>query len=227
MKLHKLNDYIYYTDYEEYRDRPRLGYIKGDKFSIAIDAGHSDNHLNEFYDLLKKNCLPLPSLTILTHWHWDHTFAMHSVNGLTLASEKTNKHLLDFISKQNKESDLEFRKLDPSILNEYPIDKEIIVKKADIVYKDKIIIDLGNTVLEVFECISPHSDDCTLIYLPKEKVIFIGDGVCGVFPTWVVDKELGEKMIEVLDKLDFDISIGGHWDNLNKQELIEFIRQGY
>lgn len=227
MRLYKLNEYIYYTDYEEFRDRPRLGYIKGDNFSVAIDAGHSDNHLNEFYDLLKENNLPLPKLTILTHWHWDHTFAMHAVNGLTIASEKTNKHLIDFINKQNKETDLKFRELDTSILNEYPINKDIIVKKADIIYNNKLTIDLGNTTFEVFECISPHSDDCTLIYLPKEKVIFIGDGVCGEFPTWIVDPVIGEKMIEILKNIDFNTSIGGHWDNLNKEELIEFIKQGY
>ena len=227
MRLYKLNEYIYYTDYEEFRDRPRLGYIKGDNFSVAIDAGHSDNHLNEFYDLLKENNLPLPKLTILTHWHWDHTFAMHAVNGLTIASEKTNKHLIDFINKQNKETDLKFRELDTSILNEYPINKDIIVKKADIIYNNKLTIDLGNTTFEVFECISPHSDDCTLIYLPKEKVIFIGDGVCGEFPTWIVDPVIGEKMIEILKNIDFNTSIGGHWDNLNKEDLIEFIKQGY
>lgn len=225
MKLFKLNDYIYYTDHEQLRDRPRLGYIKGDKFSVAIDAGHSDNHLNEFYSLLKENELPLPSLTILTHWHWDHTFAMHAVNGLTLASEKTNNHLIDFIHQQNKENDFKFRKFDKSIENEYPIDKDIIVKPADITFQNKITIDLGITKLEVFECISPHTDDCTLIFLPKEKLLFVGDGVCGVPPTFKVDPIIGEQMIDVLNSIDFDISIGGHWDNKNKNELIELVRE--
>ena len=59
MKLFKFNNYIYYTDYEDLRDRPRLAYIKGGRFSLTIDAGHFDNHLNEFYDLLKKNHLTI------------------------------------------------------------------------------------------------------------------------------------------------------------------------
>lgn len=225
MKLNKLNDYIYYTDYEDLRDRPSLGYIKGDKFSVAIDAGHSDEHLKEFYDLLKQNDLALPQLTILTHWHWDHTFAMHAVNGLTLASEKTNRHLIDFINNQNQKTDQEFRKLDPTIEAEYPIGKEIIVKSSDIVYNDIITIDLQNTKLEVFETISPHSDDCTLIYLPLEKILFYGDGTSGEFPTWVADKEKCEKMIDVIDKLDIDIAIGGHWQIQNKQELIDSLKE--
>lgn len=227
MNLFKLNDYTYYTDYEELRDRPRLCYIKGDNFSVAIDAGHSDNHVNEFYSLLKQNNLALPKLTILTHWHWDHTFAMHAVNGLTLASEKTNKHLIDFINGQNETEDRKFRELDPSIANEYPLEKKIIVKTADIIYNGKITIDLGNTTLEVFESVSPHTDDCTLIYMPKEKIIFVGDGTCGVFPTWKSDPVKGEEMIKLLNKYDINISIGGHWENQNKKELLESIRQGY
>ena len=225
MKLNKLNDYIYYTDYEDLRDRPRLGYIKGDEFSVAIDAGHSDNHLNEFYDLLKQNNLPLPQLTILTHWHWDHTFAMHAVNGLTLASEKTNKYLNDFINNQNLETDQKFRKLDPTIEAEYPAGKEIIVKTADIVYSNKITIDLHNTKLEVFEIISPHSDDCSLIYLPIEKIVFLGDSTSGEFPTWIKDPIKCEKLINTINSLDIDLAIHSHFENNNKQGLIESIRQ--
>ena len=57
MNLYKLSDKIYYSEYEQERDRPALGYIKGDRFSIAVDAGHSDEHVKEFYDLLNKEGL--------------------------------------------------------------------------------------------------------------------------------------------------------------------------
>ena len=86
MKLHKISERIYYSDYDVERDRPILGYIRGDHFSVAVDAGHSDSHLNELYSLLKQHDLPLPDVTVITHWHWDHSFAMHAVNGLTIAN---------------------------------------------------------------------------------------------------------------------------------------------
>ena len=79
--------------YETERDRPNLGYVKGDNWSLAIDAGHSAAHTREFYALLEKENLPLPSMTVLTHWHWDHTFGMHAVNGLCIATELTDRHL--------------------------------------------------------------------------------------------------------------------------------------
>jgi len=221
MELYKLNDHIYYTDYEEERDRPRLGYIKGQNYSVAIDAGHSDNHVLEFYDLLKKNNLPLPSLTIITHWHWDHTFGMHAVSGKTLASKKTNTYLKEFINNRSKENDNKFLNLDPSIGLEYKNNKEIIVVTSDEEYENKLTIDLGDQIIEVIESPSPHTDDCTLVYLPKDKVIFIGDGISGVFPTWEIEKDKAIDMINFIDNYDIDISIGGHWPNQTKQELID------
>ena len=64
MELKKLSEHIWFMPYESERDRPNLGYVKGDNWSLAIDAGHSDNHVKEFYSLLEAEGLPLPSLTV-------------------------------------------------------------------------------------------------------------------------------------------------------------------
>ena len=45
MGLKKLSKHIWYMPYEEERDRPNLGYVKGENWSLAIDAGHSDIHV--------------------------------------------------------------------------------------------------------------------------------------------------------------------------------------
>ena len=44
--------------FEEKRDRPNLGYVRGENWSLAVDAGHSDVHTKEFYALLEKEGLP-------------------------------------------------------------------------------------------------------------------------------------------------------------------------
>ena len=38
MELKKLSEHIWYMPYESERDRPNLGYVKGDNWSLAIDA---------------------------------------------------------------------------------------------------------------------------------------------------------------------------------------------
>ena len=98
MELKRLSEHIWYMPFETERDRPNLCYVKGNNFSLAIDAGHSAAHTGEFYTLLKNENLPLPAVTVLTHWHWDHTFGMHAVNVLCLANEKTNKYLLESLN---------------------------------------------------------------------------------------------------------------------------------
>ena len=132
MELKKLSEHIWYMPFESERDRPNLGYVKGDNWSLAIDAGHSDNHVKEFYALLKAAGLPLPSLTVLTHWHWDHTFGMHAVNGLCIANEKTNGHLLEWKSKIEKEGTAGFLAIHESIRTEYDGGKQVVVVPADI-----------------------------------------------------------------------------------------------
>ena len=69
MELIRVSDRVWYSMYEAERDRPCLGYVRGDRWSLAVDAGHSDAHVEEFYDALRRAQLPLPSVTVVTHWH--------------------------------------------------------------------------------------------------------------------------------------------------------------
>jgi len=220
MELFQLTNNIYYTSYEEERDRPILGYIKGKDFSVAIDAGHSKQHVEEFYSLLKQYNLELPKYTIITHWHWDHSFGIHAIHGQAIASNVTNQHIKDFIANRSQKTDEEFLHLDPSITKEYE-KQELIVVPAQIEFEDKHKLNNGTCSIQMFHSISPHTDDATLIYIPDEKVIFIGDALSGVFPTWIADHELSVAFANVLEQYDFEYCIGGHWPIQNKQEVIE------
>ena len=109
MKLKRLTERIWVLPFEEERDRPNLGYIQGDHWSMAVDAGHAKAHTALFYQALEDSGLRLPALTVLTHWHWDHTFGMHAVHGLTAANEKTNAYLRFFREKLVREGTAFFR----------------------------------------------------------------------------------------------------------------------
>ena len=225
MELYQLNERVYYSEYEEERDRPALGYLKGSRFSVAVDAGHSDDHLHEFYELLKKNDLPLPSFTVITHWHWDHSFAMHAISGFSIANRRTNEHLRTFIKERSKENDEAFLHLDPSIAKEYENGKPIIVKEADIVFDGKMEIDAGDLKIVLFEGISPHTDDATFIFVPEEKLLFFGDATSGVFPTWIADEKKSEEICRMIESLDVDFCIGGHWPIYRKEDLLKELRE--
>lgn len=217
MELINIRENIWISSFDEEKDRPTLGLIIGNKINLAIDAGHSKEHVQEFYDLLKRNNLPLPDLTILTHYHWDHSFGIHAINGISICEERTNKEIINLIN--NREYIDNLLKTDKYVALEYQ-NQEVIIKECDIVYKDNIDINLGNTIVRAFHTISSHSEDSQLIYLPKEKILFFGDSKSGKYPDWIIDKDKRSKYIETIKSIDFEIGIGSHWLPYKKEDLI-------
>ena len=88
MGLEQLTQHVFFLPHDAATDRPVLGYVQGQNYAVAIDAGNSRQHVLKFYTALGAAGLPLPSLTAITHWHWDHTFGMHAVEGKTVLCAK-------------------------------------------------------------------------------------------------------------------------------------------
>ena len=166
--LKQLTDRVWVYPFEAERDRPNLGYVRGDRLSLSVDAGHSDAHIDEFYRSLEAEGLPPPDLTILTHWHWDHTFAMHKVHGLTLANRRTDRHLRNFRDRIGREGIEAFLAMDESIRREYAGNRPVVIVPADVVFTGGIDIDLGGCSVHAFEVESPHTDDWSALgYRPS------------------------------------------------------------
>ena len=219
--LTRLTERIWVFPFEEERDRPNLIYIRGDRWSLAVDAGHSADHIAAFYRALEAANLPLPSLTALTHWHWDHTFAMHAVHGLTLANAKTNEHLLAFREKLAREGRECFLALHESVRREYAGDAPVIVAPADMTFSGEMRLDAGNCPVRLFQAEAPHTDDSTLIHVPGERALLLGDAAGGVFPTWEKDPALCKKLADTIEAVDADICLESHWTPDTKRGTID------
>ncbi|MGN1344192.1 MAG: MBL fold metallo-hydrolase [Traorella sp.] len=226
MELTQISEHVFISSFEEERDRPILGYILGEKYSLAIDAGHSKEHVDEFYALLKQHHLPLPDYTILTHWHWDHSFGLHAIHGISFAEKRSYDHLQKIIDEWNEQSEDDFKKMDSSIALEYQ-NQKMIVQNSDIYFQDQICFDLGNLHVDCFHVESSHTDDATLILLKEEKLLFIGDSICGTYPDWKVDVDKMSIYFSKLESLSFDKAIGGHWEVMTNQELFDELIQEY
>ncbi len=226
MKLERLTERIWVYPYEERRDRPNLSYIRGDRWSLAVDAGHSAEHTQSFYQALAEEGLPLPELTVLTHWHWDHTLGMHAVHGLCLANEQTKRYLEVFEKRIREEGTDFFFALDERIRCEYYDGRPVIVTLPDITYSGELWIDAGNCPIRVFQAASPHTDDSTLIYVPNEKVLIMGDSTGGAFPEWTVDPDLAEELADTVRKIHPQICLVGHWEPLSPEIIIQDLLEG-
>ena len=226
MNLNRLTERIWVYPYEEERDRPNLCYIKGDKWSLAVDAGHSADHTREFYKALEEAGLPLPELTVITHWHWDHTFGMHAVHGLTLANGRTNQYLLDFKARLEKEGPGFFLAMDESIRREYADNKPVTVVPADLVFRNEMTLDPGSCPVRIFRAEAPHTDDSTLVWLPEEKFLILGDSTCYTFPDRKMDQSLADKLAAAIRELSPETCLPGHWTPLSTEIVVQDLADG-
>lgn len=219
MQLNRLTDRIWVYPFEEERDRPNLGYIRGDRWSLAVDAGHSAAHVRDFYGALEAAGLPLPALTVLTHWHWDHTFGMHAVHGLCLAGRRTDRYLADF--RARPEAKRELLSAEERVRREYANGQPMIVTPADLVLDGEMLLETGGCPVRVFSAEAPHTDDSTLVLVPGERVLFLGDAACGALPDWKKDPALCRKLADTVDGTGADIVLEGHWTPISRQEQVD------
>ncbi|MBQ1319597.1 MAG: MBL fold metallo-hydrolase [Solobacterium sp.] len=225
MELIQWRERILLAPYEDERDRPILGYIEGDRYTLAVDAGHSSLHLQEFYEALQKADKPLPDYTVLTHWHWDHSFALPWIHGISIANTETDKCLREVQKNMSPDYARQLMAMEPSIALEYAPGQEMKVSTPDLVFAGQLTIDLGGISAQLFHGVSPHTEDSTYILIPEEGVLFLGDAPSGVYPDWHRDPLKARQMIELLESIPFEMAVGGHWQPQTKAELIRFIAE--
>lgn len=221
-RLQRIGEHTWVYLFDSVKDRPNLGYIKGKNAALAVDAGHSSSHVMDFYSALEEEMLPLPDLTVITHWHWDHTFGMHAVHGKTMARPETNKHLREISHRIQNEPGYakQFLSSDACIRREYAGKVPLKVVCSDEEITKDVCIDLGNVSARICYAESPHTEDALLIYVPEDRVVYIGDAQLGEFPSWRMNFERLESLKEQIRKLDAKTVIDGHWNPYTKEDFL-------
>ena len=225
MGLKRLTDRIYYLEHEPETDRPMLAYIRGDKWSLAIDAGYSSSHVADFYGAIEAEHLKKPDFTVITHWHYDHTFGMHAVSGVSIAHEKTN----EFLKKQQEEAEdfgyIEaLKREDIHFRREYADLDRLDIVLSDLEFSDRMTVDLGGMTARIFHTEAPHSEDTACIYIPEEKVLFLGDSTSeDFFSDGYMDRDKLASLIRTIRSMDCKYCILSHCEPLGKEDLLCYL----
>jgi glyoxylase-like metal-dependent hydrolase (beta-lactamase superfamily II) len=234
MELKQITNRIFYLPPEEPTDRPVLGYVRGDKYSLAVDAGNSPAHVEKFYRNLEESGLSLPDFTVITHWHWDHTFGMHAVTGKTIAGRMTNRKLAEvqkwlwtdeaMARRLQTGEDIEF--CDSCIKMEYTDRQKIKVVPAAVEFVSGMRVDLGGVRAEIREFDSTHTSDSVQVHVPEEGVLFLGDADCADFyeENGVYNRAKLLGMINYLEKINAAIFVLGHDAPQSKREVISYLK---
>ena len=220
--LKKISPHIWILPFDSPKDRPNLGYIRGEGLALAVDAGHSSAHVEDLYAQLEANQLPLPDLTVITHWHWDHTFGMHAVHGKTLARPETDRKLKELRGEMDSDPlwKERFLRSDPSIRMEYAGGVPLVIVPADEEVSSDRVIDLGGVSAHILMAESPHTDDALLVYVPEDRVLFIGDAQLGEFPSWRMNYDKLDALVRQIEELEADLIVDGHWKVYRKRDFL-------
>lgn len=242
----KITDRIYMRAAESYTDRPNVGLIVGDRYTLLFEAGNSENNARQLKSDIARLGLKMPDFVAVSHWHWDHTFGLHAWEAVTIAGEKTNRQLEkvsgwawdDRSMKAREESGEDIVFCNEMIKREYPDRSRIKVVPAMLSFDASIKIDLGGVECVLMHVRGPHADDSIICYIPGERFVFLGDSNSKDLygKPWhfdirheedfipetdriPYDKELVDDYLTLLDVLDFDRCADGHRGIMTKQEL--------
>lgn len=227
--LEKVTERIYYMMNEIKNDRPALGLVIGDNCCLVIDAGNSTKHAQLFLDEISYMNLPKVAYVVATHHHWDHIFGMKKYDAVKIASNNTYELAKQYWGLKVDSDSLEkdsinsvFTDIAKKVLKEEWENVDIIEEiKFDLLFNGELQIDLGGVTCLVKEINNPHRNDGTIVYVPEEKTLFLGDSAYGCIKDGknCYDRQKLISMMREVKGYDADYYLCSHESICDKEEI--------
>jgi glyoxylase-like metal-dependent hydrolase (beta-lactamase superfamily II) len=139
-----------------------------------VDAGNSPAHASAFIEALRPRGLTAPTYIALTHYHWDHVFGSAYMEGLLCASADTGDRLREMSRLDWRDKSLDQRVEDGTEMSNLERAK-LKLRVPDITFSQRLTINLGEVSCQLISVGGDHTSDSTIIYVPEDGVVFLGD----------------------------------------------------
>ncbi|MFN3870087.1 MAG: MBL fold metallo-hydrolase [Aquificaceae bacterium] len=175
---------------------------------VVIDALSTPELSKEFVDnLMRVKKAPI-KYAIITHYHPDHWYGALTYEKLG-AKIIAHKKLLDFY--QSGEAQIALKANNERFQGLY---SNVVLVAPHIVVEDRLPLKVGNTIFEIISMAPAHTDNDIVVYMPKEKILFVGDLVYKNRIPFMGDRGANSKgLMKALEKIkamDVKIILGGH-----------------
>ena len=227
--LNKLSDTIYYLSNQDDRERPTLGLVRGERYSLIIDSGNSPQHAKDFLLEIEKLNVPPVKYIVITHAHWDHFLGMNEFEATVIVNSQTNEMIKEWQSLSYDDSSLQkyvtTKQMSAMcmkiIQTDMPNRGSFKLKSPDVIFENTLTINLGNKICILETIKSTHTDDSTIIYIPDEKVVFLGDCAYGTTTNSLFHykQSLLLPMIKDINKYDAEMYLLGHESICDSNEM--------
>ena len=183
--MNQITPRVYWTTPFEETDRPVMAAIVGEKGTLIVEAGNSPAHVEAFLAALAPvKAAPL-KFAVLTHWHWDHVFGGSAFSVPIVAHEETAKIVANMAKLNWRDKALDQRVADGSEITfcrdrmkielSNAMRGRLEIRPPEIAFTDVMTIDLGGLVVELVHVGGDHSSDSSVVYVPGDGVVFLGD----------------------------------------------------
>ena len=230
--LEQLTPRVFHLPFSKEEDKPSLGYIRGEQFSLMIDGGNSPTHVREFQQAVAAAGFPLPHFTILTHSHWDHCFGMSALDIPAIACQQTMEslQLVSSLSwtptgmEQSIAQGILPRSCAPRIRLHFPDPAQIRIMLPTIVFQEQLTLHLGGCTCHLHHVTSPHARDTVIVFVPEERMVFLGDAVYQELKgdTWTEHPDKLRTLAQTLEPMDFLLAQPSHQKALSKNDLLHW-----
>jgi glyoxylase-like metal-dependent hydrolase (beta-lactamase superfamily II) len=193
-----------------------------------LDAGSSAAHARTFLDALLAASGRRPTAVVYTHSHWDHVVGGAEVGGMVIAHALTAKRLIDLAERDWSDEGLDRRVAaglsSPDhaahVKAEMPSPRKVEVARVDIIFHDRIEIDLGGVTVDVRHVGGDHSADACVMYVEPDGVLFLGDCV-SASPDGRMTSESASELRGVILGSAAEHFIEGHHESVSSRSEIE------
>jgi glyoxylase-like metal-dependent hydrolase (beta-lactamase superfamily II) len=193
-----------------------------------LDAGSSAAHARTFLDGLFVASGTRPTAVVYTHSHWDHVFGGAEVGGMVIAHALTAERLIDLAEIDWSDEGLDRRvtaghsspRHAANVKAEMPSPRKVEVAPGDIIFHDRIEIELGGGRVHVRHVGGDHSADACVIYVEPDRVLFLGDCL-SASPEGVMTSESASMLRDVILGSAAELYIEGHHESVSSRSEIE------